>query len=133
MNLNKEENKVLTHSLGWGILKWHEKFKLDEKPYRNYFYTNEKSTDYPIIESLIEKGLMKDSGKGWGKKDKNRYFFVTDKGIDYIRKELKKTIRRPARSKARYELYRFLETNESFFEWLTNPYWEDYRKRNGVQ
>lgn len=45
--LSKEERHVLQHSLG------------GEKQYRNHFCTDEDTTDYPVCEGLVEKGLMR--------------------------------------------------------------------------
>jgi len=130
MELKKEELHIVLHSLGWSHIRWYEKEKINEKSYRNYFYTNKDTVDYPFIESLIDKGIMSISGKGWD--SDSAYFSVTDKGISCAREHLKGTIKRPSRSKARYQLYLHCECDESFGEWLKNSYWDDYRKRYGV-
>lgn len=36
------------------------------------------------------------------------------------------------KSQRRYEAYLSSESNETFGEWLTNHYWDDYRVRHGV-
>lgn len=130
MELTEKEEHILLNSIGWSNLRWWEKDKLYKEPYRNHFYTSEKTAAYPFIVSLIEKKMMVDTGQE--QEDKSRYFLVTEKGIDYARKILKETIKTPSRSKARYQLYTLSESDETFSEWLQNPYWNDYRKRFGV-
>lgn len=46
MEITREEKHILQHSLG------------GEKQYRNHFSTSENTTDYPVCEKLVEKGLM---------------------------------------------------------------------------
>lgn len=43
--------------------------------FRDYFYT---SANDPVLCSLVEKGLMRRTGKGWG--DESVYFVTTDAG-----------------------------------------------------
>ena len=129
IDLTKEEKQILLHSLGLSNIDFYNEYLIDS-PYRNNFYTSENTTDYPIIKSLIEKGLMQDTNKGWEKG--SRYFIVTEKGIEISKKLAKEFIPKITRSKKRYSLYLHSESSESFIEWLKNPYYNDYRKRYGV-
>lgn len=128
--LTKEEKHVLLHSLGWSDLRWYDKNKLEETPYRNYFYTGEDTTDYPIICSLIEKKLMFCSGASWDN-GASKYYHVTEQGIDLAYSIARNLLEnsKPTRSKRRYQAYLHSESDESFIEWLRNSYWDDYRKR----
>ena len=48
--LTKNEIQIINHSLG---------LDYKGKSFRNYFYTCECTEDYPLCESLVNKGLMK--------------------------------------------------------------------------
>jgi hypothetical protein len=135
-NLSKEEEHILLHSLGWSNLRWYERDKINQEPYRNYFYTSRNTVDYPFIISLIEKGLMFASEKTWEENpndDSSYYFCCTEKGIDLTysiaRNQIEKS--KPTRSKRRYECYLHSESDASFIDWLRSKYWNDYRKRYG--
>lgn len=132
MDLSKEEQHILLHSLGLSHLRWYEKDKLLDEPYRNRFYTSKKTKDYTFIESLISKGLMFNTQKGWDGSG-STYFVVTDEGINIAKSIATKQVRenKPSRSKMRYELYLHADCDETFGEWLKNKYWNDYRKRHG--
>lgn len=128
-DLSSDEQGILLHSLGINDLRWYDKDKLKKEPFRNYFYTSKTSHDYLAIKALIDKGLMIATNKSWD--GESFYFLATREGIkvaySIAKTLLKETM--PTRSQRRYEAYRRSETDETFFEWLTNHYWDDYRKR----
>lgn len=129
--MTKEERHILLHTLGMSSIRWYETDKI-KKPYRNRFYTSEKTTDYPVIKSLINKDLMQDSGQGIGEEDDCRYFFATNKGIKLAKKIAFESIPKLSRSKKRYQLYLHMESDESFGEWLKNSDWDRCRRKYGV-
>jgi hypothetical protein len=129
--MTEKHLQILRHSLGIDCLRWYDRHKIDQEPYRNYFATTSSTPDWGIIQELIQAGLMGELSVKWGM----NYFYVTSKGISLARKSAKEYAEKTkpsSRSKARYQAYRLSETEESFIEWLTNPYWKDYRKRLGV-
>lgn len=128
--LTKQEEDILLHTLGWSNLRYYEKHKLEEKPSRNYFYTDENSDDYKRIKHLVDLNLMVKSSKTWDNKE--FYFHVTKEGIDhayYICRNRIDNNKPNTRSKRRYQAYLHSESDESFIDWLRNKYWDDYRKR----
>lgn len=128
-NLTDKHMSILKHSLGIECLAWYEREKI-ENPYRNYFCTNESTVDYPLICDLVQEGLMTGPFERFG----NTYFVVTEKGTE-IAKNLAREYalkNKPTRSKRRYLAYLHSESGESFFEWLKNHYWDEYRKRFGA-
>lgn len=130
MELTEEHLQIMRHAIGLDGLRWYDKEKIEGEPYRNYFATTNKTKNYPIILDLIELGFMRKMGERWDMD----YFCVTHKGV-LLAKESALRIAmedKPTRSKARYQAYRHSESEDSFIEWLTNPYWNDYRKRLGV-
>jgi len=104
IKLTKEEKHILLHTLGLSNIKWYDKDKIKD-PYRNRFYTSENTTDYPVIKSLIEKKLMKDTGQGCGPADQTncRYFAATPNGIKIAQKIALNSIPKLSKSKKRYE------------------------------
>lgn len=129
--LTEQEEHILLHTLGWNHLRYYEKHKLEEKPSRNYFYTDETSDDYKHIKNLMDLGLMAKSDKTWD--DKAFYFHVTKEGIDQAYSVARNKIDKDkpnTRSKRRYQAYLHSESDESFIDWLKNKYWNDYRKRH---
>jgi hypothetical protein len=131
VNLTKEEKQILLHSLGLREnMRFYEKDKI-KKPYRNYFYTDKNTTDFPFIQKLIEKKLMIDTGKGWSGQE-GTYFCVTDKGIKLAKEIANNSIEKLTRSKKRYQLYLHCEVEETFFEWLKDSGWNKCRKEYGV-
>lgn len=124
IELSKEEKQVLFHTLGLNDLKFYEEIRSS----RNAFYTSKDSTDYSILESLIEKGLMYDSGKGW--EEGSTYFHATPEGLKFALSSVTTNSEtKPSRSKRRYLCYLHSESCEEFIDWLQNPYWNDCRKR----
>lgn len=104
--LNKSEEHILFHTLGYDYEpRWND----NRGGYRNWFGTTSNSVDYPVIQTLIEKGYMKKDGNSpWGNEE---VFSVTEIGKDYVidlwKKKKKKN--KPSRSKRRYQAY---------FDWL---------------
>lgn len=41
-------------------------------------------------------------------------------------------VRKPTRAQRRYAAYLDSESSEGFWNWLRNPYWDDFRKRNNA-
>lgn len=129
--LSKQEKQILLHTLGLREnMRFYEKDKI-KKPYRNYFYTDKNTTDFSFIQKLIEKKLMIDTGKGWPGQD-GTYFCATDKGIKLAKEIAYNSIEKLTRSKKRYQLYLNCEVEETFIEWLLDPFYNNYRKRYGV-
>jgi len=128
--LTEKQIQILAHSLGWDKLRWYDIKKLGVTPYRNYFFTNQSTSDYAVIQSLIAMNLMKASGPVYSESS-GSCFSVTEKGLCfayyYIKNQLKGE--KPTRSKRRYECYLHCESDETFIEWLKNSYWNDCRKR----
>ena len=104
--ITQKEEKIMFHTLGYDYQpRWND----DKGGYRNWFGTYPNTVDYPVIQSLIEKGYMqKDGITQWGNEE---VFSVTDKGISYVTDlwKQKKKDNKPSRSKRRYEAY---------FDWL---------------
>jgi hypothetical protein len=129
VELLKEEKQVLLHTLGLSEgMQFYEKEKILSEPYRNYFFTHKNTVDYPFIQSLIQKDLMVKIGERF----EGEYFSTTDQGKNLAVSIALNSIKKLTRSKKRYALYLHCDIDESFSEWIKNPYWNDYRKRNGV-
>jgi hypothetical protein len=124
VELLKEEKQILLHTLGLSEgMQFYDKDKIDN-PYRNYFNTTKDTVDFPYIQSLVEKGLMFNF--------RPSYFAVTETGIKLAKEIAFNSIEKLSRSKKRYALYLHCDIDQSFSEWIKDPYWNDYRKRNGV-
>ena len=72
MNLSNKEFHILKHSLG---------LKKGKDIYRNHFVTGEGSADYPICETLVEKGLLFKRQALFDEIDDRYIYHVTDEGI----------------------------------------------------
>lgn len=122
--------QILRHSLGIDGLRWYDSHKIYNEPYRNYFASTEGGMDYKILIDLVKAGYM----EGPFPKFNMHYFVVTESGIEMARISAIKYANstKPSRSKARYQAYLHSESDETFFEWLSNKYWDDYRKRYKV-
>lgn len=70
--LTKNEIQIINHSLG---------LDYKGKSFRNYFYTEEGTEDYPLCESLVNKGLMK---KTKSIISPGYYYYVTDEGKKWV-------------------------------------------------
>ncbi|MFB3926601.1 MAG: hypothetical protein ACE14T_11165 [Syntrophales bacterium] len=109
------EIEILQHSLG---LDW------ERKPYRNYYAA--APGDFPEMDALVEKGLMK---RGYAVPGNDlRYYHVTDTGKKLAIDNLPPL---PAKKIRRYR--RFLDAQDAypgltFKEFLTNPLFEDARE-----
>ena len=122
MSIKEEDYKILWHSLGINVEK--------RIPYRNYFIAGEGHHDMPSIERLI-KGHYMIKQPANIKLLGEDCFAVTEAGRDAAIRALPLPSKM-TRSQRRYEAYLKSETDESFGEWLKNPYWDDYRKREQV-
>jgi len=129
MELTKQEQHILLHTLGLSNIQFYEKEKIHE-PYRNRFYTSYDCDDYKIIKDLIEKELMYDTQRSW--EEDRSYFCATEKGIELAQRIALENIPKMTRSQKRYRLYLHSEADEKFRDWIKNSYWDEYRKRNGV-
>lgn len=90
--MTHNELKLIGHSLGVNV--YHAKLsklkkdkKLPKEFYRNYFCASVNHTDFPTLDGLQLKGLM----KSWTKFD-NLYFGVTEKGIELFKEEFTKQV-----------------------------------------
>jgi len=118
----EEQFKVVGHSLG--INTYHAKLserkkdkKLPEEFYRNYYCAGEPHGNYPILESLVEKGYM----EKWVRLG-NQYYSVTEEGVSEFRSQFKTqivdTFVPPSKSKQNYLDYLHSDGCESFAEFL---------------
>lgn len=89
-DLKYKELDVIGHSLGINV--YHAKLskkkkdkKLPKEFYRNYFCTNENSSDFSLLTSLVKVELM----YSWKQYD-NIYFGVSEEGVELFRDEFKK-------------------------------------------
>ncbi|MDQ5988409.1 MAG: hypothetical protein CSYNP_04169 [Syntrophus sp. SKADARSKE-3] len=112
---------ILQHSLG-----------LDQygngRQYRNHYVAGSGAVENCC--ALVEAGYMKEyhpSTLSGG----DPVFTVTRKGIDAV--SLESPIPpKLTRGQRRYKAYLSSECDETFGEWLKNPYWDQQRKRHGV-
>lgn len=122
--LSETEKDILFHTLG---------LNYNDVPNRNFFGTGTNSTDYLVLEGLVKKDIML-------RFEKISKIIPEDEIVYQIKSDLipeiityKNSLKpKLTRSQKRYQLYLQSETTESFIEFLKNPYWNDYRKRNGV-
>ena len=79
--LEKHRN-IVRHTIGLDHKKPYIRHgKKFYKPYRNYFNTNEHTTDFPFCERLVEAGLM---NRLEGRDKGDFYYFVTQLGFDWL-------------------------------------------------
>jgi hypothetical protein len=81
--VSSEELHVMEHATGWNSR---------EPLYRNHFVTGEGSDDWPIIQGLCQRGLMKMMRKPSALSGGDPVFSVTQAGIELLPK--KRTRRR---------------------------------------
>ena len=118
--MNKELLGILQHYLG-----------VDEygqgDMYRNHFCAGgddiEKCRELVVLGYMVERAPNVLTGGSIP-------FFVIQAGKDYVLNESPKPPK-VSKAKRRYQLYRRSESDQTFFEWLTDPYWNDYRKSCG--
>jgi hypothetical protein len=118
----KNQINILQHSLGV------DQYGQGEQ-YRNYFATGPDSSDFNDCTQLVALGLMKTQGP---MKINNELhcFCVTPAGIDYVAFNSDKPPKL-TKSQQRYKAYLKSGSEEGFFDFLVNPYWDDYRKEMG--
>lgn len=75
--LREQEREIIEHSLG---------LSRNKTEYRNYFCTHPGAVDWPVIESLVALGFMRESHKI--NEERDTIFKVTDAG----RAALNKTV-----------------------------------------
>lgn len=113
--------QILQHSLGLDM------YGLGVQ-YRNHFVAGgddiEKCKKLVDMEYMVERKASKLSGG-------SPVFNVTKKGINVVGEESPSPPKR-TKSQRRYAAYLSSETDESFFDWLKNSYWNKYRQRLGV-
>jgi hypothetical protein len=71
------ERKILRHTLG---------LERAKAPYRNRFVTNKGTTDYPICESLVAKGLMKKQRDPFDEINESYLYYATETGFCWAEK-----------------------------------------------
>lgn len=96
--------------------------------YRNHFCAGGKDVDK--CRELVSMGFMieRNSSELTGG---DVPFFVCAEGKQAVLDLSPKPPKVP-KAKRRYRLYRQSESDQTFFEWLTDPYWNEYRKSHGV-
>lgn len=97
-------------------------------PYRNHFVASGGHHDLPAIIRLCDAGLMTEGSGPSFIGDEQRVFYATEigkaKAIESRPKPPKIT-----RGQKNYRAYLSSETDESFIEFMKNPYWDNYRAR----
>lgn len=76
----EKHRKLIRHAIGMDNRKTYIRHgKKFYRPYRNYFFTNERTVDYPYWERMVVAGLAKkeESPKGIN-------YFVTRTGLDWL-------------------------------------------------
>lgn len=73
MELTKEQEHILRHSLGADS---------DRPGYRNHFVSGEGTTDWPILQQLVELGLM--ISRPYQLAQNDTIFHVTENGQELI-------------------------------------------------
>lgn len=103
---------------------------LNYKPisYRNHFVTSKQTTDYQIIELLLEAGYMSEGRKLGFLPEDDSYYYVTDAGKKFVN-EHTPTPERLTRSQRRYRAYLSADSGMKFGDWLKSKYWDNYRQR----
>lgn len=96
--------------------------------YRNYFCAGGK--DEVTCRELVDLGYMVDSGPNQLMGGMS-YFHVTEEGKVAVKNQSPKPPKL-SRGALRYRTYLRSECDESFIDWLRNPYWDDYRKSAGL-
>lgn len=119
IEITKEERNILFHTLG---------LNYKAISFRNHFVASKNHSDYKTLESLREKGFMKLGKNPSFCPDTDLLYHVTDNGKELAYVEKKKLTPELTRSQRRYRIYLRSESDEGFFNWLKNPYWNDYRK-----
>lgn len=116
----KEALELMRHALG-----------LNYRPIssRNYFVTSKQSTDYEIIELLLETGYMTEGRKLGFLPESDSYYYVTEAGKQFVDAHTPLP-EKLTRSQRRYRAYLSAEATESFGDWLKNKYWDNYRQRS---
>lgn len=59
-------------------------YEIVEKLRQNGFYNMTEGTVYPILSRLIKKGYILGSFKKSSIGPKRKYYYITDKGLDYL-------------------------------------------------
>lgn len=119
--LNEKELKLMFHTLGYDFTpRWND----TKGGFRNHFCTHENTSDYPIIQGLINKGYMIDNGCEPGFIGGGAYYSCTNKAksvvVDLWLKKKKEN--KPSRSKRRYQAYlsisEYFDDFGHFLRWL---------------
>jgi hypothetical protein len=112
----KEKLHILQHALG-----------LDQygqgSQYRNYFVTDEGTTDYPVCMDLLGAGLMRLHPMNKALTGGGKCFVVTPGGIDFIALHSPKAPpeQKLTRSQKNYRAYLKSNCDFSFGEWMRFP------------
>lgn len=76
----EKHRELVRHALGMDNRRTYVRHgKRFYRPYRNYFFTHEKTVDYPYWERLVKAGLAEKE-----ERPKGVNFFVTRSGMDWL-------------------------------------------------
>ena len=129
MSDESDLNALLTGS-DYGVL--HHSLGITDpdqaEPYRNHFVASDGHHDMDSISRLVEKGMMTEGNAPSFIGDGQRVFYVTSFGKEIAMKNRPKPPKM-TRGQKRYQLYLSSESDQSFGEWLKDPYWDEYRAR----
>ena len=80
MNILEKHREIIRHSLGMDNKKGYVRHgKRFYQPYRNYFYTNENTIDFPYCERLVKAGLAEKGAYKGG-----FTYIITRRGMDWL-------------------------------------------------
>jgi hypothetical protein len=119
MKITKNQFNMMKHALG---------LNYKETSFRNHYVSSKTGKDFDEWQYLVKNCLaveMKSSLIGYH----FVCFQVTERGREIVKILIQKTKPKLTRSQKRYKAYLKSDTEETFIDWLRNPYWDDYRKR----
>lgn len=99
--------------------------------YRNFFEASDGHTDLPGLLELCKAELMIEGKSPSFCHQDSRTFYVTQKGRE-VAFETRPKPPKLTRGQRRYRTYLRSEVDQSFGEWLKDPYWDNYRRQAGV-
>lgn len=79
--MNKKYLEIIKHALGKN---YPQQYK-HRNYYRNFYCTEIEGSEYSLLQEMVKEGLMKEGVKI--NQDKDQYFHVTEKGVEYINKK----------------------------------------------
>jgi len=101
----------------------------DENPksYRNYFCAAKRGKDTEGWRKLAILGYA----KLYQKSGNYTYYLVTESGKEIVYERWRSRQVKPTRGQKRYRAWLALDMEESFIDFLTDPYFNEYRKSQG--